>query len=270
MNGPIRLNFDPNDSGAAGTLKAKNGLPQTFTQNTRVNVICSSVYCHSDGYANGAAYGYKTTPNWYGGSYAGDKCAGCHTNSPTGSDAHSAHVVGIHYADIYKGPGSDATGGGFAAAGNTNTSSHGYSATSTTINCNVCHANTVTMSGNDKNTVCAVCHTGANLKGTMMIAPISTAHINGMPDVAFNPIQVLSKAQIRDDITTVSELGNNWTRTSGYKAAGSVDKAVTALNSGVMFNSSSKTCSNIACHNGNSVRWTDSISCESCHTALPQ
>jgi predicted CxxxxCH...CXXCH cytochrome family protein len=127
------------------------------------------------------------------------------------------------------------------------------------------------MSANDKNTVCVTCHTGSNLKGTMTIAPASTTHVNGTVDVAFAAIQVKSKAQLGNDITTVPELNNNWTRNGGYKASGSFDSAKNALNTSIMYVSGTKTCNNVACHNGMTVTWTaTNISCNACHTALPQ
>jgi predicted CxxxxCH...CXXCH cytochrome family protein len=265
MNGVVNLNFGPADAGAGGTLKAKNNATQTYSQNSRTSVTCSSVYCHSDGYFDGTRYGYKTSPEWYGGAYAGDKCAGCHANSPTSSAAHAAHVVGIHYKTIYTG----ATG--LATAGNTDTSSHGYTdgngneLTSTTINCNVCHYSTVTMPANDNNTVCSTCHSGSNLKGAMAVASVSSSHVNGAVDVAFAPVQVRSKAQLRDNITTVAELNNSWTRTNGYKTANSTD-----VSNGTPTYSSGS-CSSVACHNGNTVAWTSgSLSCNACHTALPR
>ena len=261
MNGSINLNFDPNDTGAANTLKAKNGTTQLYSQSTGTSVTCSSVYCHSDGYLNGSSYGYGTTPNWYGGTYAGDKCAGCHGNSPKGSAAHAKHVVGNHYNKINSGSG------GLATAGNTDTSSHGNPNTSTTLNCNICHYNTVTMSGNDNNTVCATCHTGLILKGAMTIAAASASHINGVVDVAFAPVQVKTKAQLRD--LSITELTLNWQRNNGYKAPGSYDSAKSALSTSIMYNSGSKTCSSIACHNGFTVQWNSTISCDSCHSALP-
>ncbi|MBI5099392.1 MAG: CxxxxCH/CxxCH domain-containing protein, partial [Nitrospirae bacterium] len=83
-------------------------------------------------------------------------------------------------------------------------------------------------------------------------------------------VNVKSKAQVRDDITTVTDLNENWSRTVGYKAAGAYDNANNALNSGTMFNSATKTCSTVACHNGNSVKWGVAISCNNCHTGMPK
>ncbi len=262
MNGVVNLNFDPNDAGAAGTLKAKNNTTQQYTQNTKVSVTCSSVYCHSNGYLNGTLYGYVTTPEWYGGSFSGDKCASCHGNSPTGSAAHAAHAVGIHYNNIFTGTT------GTASAGNTDTSSHGYvdingtELTSTTINCNICHNSTVTMAANDSNALCAACHTGSNLKGIMAIAAGSTTHVNGQVDVVFTSTAIRSKAQVRDSIASVAELNDNWTRMNGYKGAGSYDAAKTTPSY------SAGNCT-VACHNSKPVSWSSTVTCNSCHADLP-
>ena len=81
-----------------------------------------------------------------------------------------------------------------------------------------------------------------------------------------------SKAQLRDDITTVTELNSSWTRTAGNYKAGATpyDSAKNALNTGTMWNGASKTCSNIACHNGNAVTWSATVTCDSCHTQVPK
>jgi predicted CxxxxCH...CXXCH cytochrome family protein len=223
INGITNLNFDPNEVGLpGGTLKGLNGSPPVFFQNTGVSVTCSSVYCHSTGYDDGSGFDYQTSPDWFGGEFIGDKCANCHGNSPNsggkpGSLSHynpdsygmgivGGHFVGIHYDNVYTG----ATG--LIQDANSNNNAHGSAATSTTISCQVCHNGTVTTMANDQNTVCATCHgVGAiGLQGDMIIAAASTVHINGQPDVVFMPGNVRSKAQIRDDITTVTELNDNW------------------------------------------------------------
>lgn len=276
-NGTRNLNFAPNDAGAAGTLKAKNGIAVNYSQNAGTSVICSSVYCHSNGYDDGTGYVYQTSPDWYGGNFSGDKCANCHGNSPNsggkpGSLSHynpnamgmgvvGGHFVGIHYKNVFTGTT------GVTKDASLRQNAHGTAATSTTINCQTCHNSTVSMAGNDLNTVCASCHTAPS-KGTMSIDALATTHINGTPDVAFEPLVVKSKAQVRDDISGVAELSSNWTRTT-YKLAGSADTAVSALNTGLDYAAGTKTCT-VACHNGNSVTWSAvNITCNSCHTSLP-
>lgn len=275
MNGIKNLNFDPYDAAASGTVKAKNGTPQTYTQ-TAGSVICASVYCHSNGYDDGTGYVYQTTPNWYGGAFSADKCANCHGNSPNsggkaGSLSHynpnymglgvlGGHFVGVHYKNVFTGTT------GLVKDGSNRQNAHGTDSTMSTIGCRTCHNSTVTTSGNDLNTVCSACHTSPS-KGTMSIDASSTMHINGMPDVAFSVDTIYSKAQIRDNITNVAELNNSWTRNNGYKSdASSSDGSKT----GGSYNSGSKTCSSVACHNGNSVTWgATNITCNSCHTSLP-
>jgi hypothetical protein len=158
-------------------------------------------------------------------------------------------------------------------AGSANTDAHGNATYSTTINCSTCHNNTVTVSYNDQSTSCntAACHDAApRLMGDMAIAGASNVHVDGNVDVALDAIAVKSKAQIRDDITTVTELNDNWTRDAvGYKAAGAFDGAKAALNTATMYDGTTRTCSTIACHNGFDINWgAKGISCDSCHTDL--
>ena len=97
----------------------------------------------------------------------------------------------------------------------------------------------------------------------------SAYHVNGTADIALDSVIVKSKAQLRDDITTVTELNENWTRDAvGYKAAGANDAANNALSTATMYDSTSNTCTT-ACHNSNSATWSDTgVSCTYCHTDL--
>jgi len=280
MNGVRNLNFDPNDAAAAGTVKAKNGYP-TYTHNPGVSVTCSSVYCHSTGYDDGTGYVYQTTPDWYATDpwASVDKCAQCHGNSPNngkpGSLSHynpdamgmgvvGGHFVGIHYNNVFnKAAGGLLSKGGAVGSG----AAHGDPGTSTTINCNTCHQSTVTTNANDQNAICGECHTN---KGSMVIAAAAMTHINGMPDVSFDPSVVNSKAQIRDNITFVPELDDYWTRTDGYKQSATSKDASAVLNTTAAYIPGTKTCNTVACHNGNSVQWgATNVTCNSCHTSLP-
>ncbi len=225
---------------------------------------CSTSDCHSDGKAS---LTYKTSPAW-GGSFTGDRCSGCHSNSPD-SAAHGAHVVGIHYNDVYNN-----TSGKIATAAAVGTNAgHGNPAYSTTISCNICHYDTVTVSYNDKGSACstASCHgTGGTAKGSLTTANLDKSkHVNRVRDIRFADVTIASKAQLRDDITSVAELDNSWDRNNGYKAgASSHDSSVASLNSASYVGGS---CSSVACHNGNQVAWTaGAISCDKCHTALPK
>jgi predicted CxxxxCH...CXXCH cytochrome family protein len=108
----------------------------------------------------------------------------------------------------------------------------------------------------------------------MVIAALTTTHLNGTADVALNAISVKSKAQLRDDITTVAEINESWDRTAsgaGYKAAGAYDQARSALSTATMYNSTNNTCSAVACHNGNTAVWGDSgMSCNYCHSYVTE
>ena len=239
-------------------------------------MTCSSVYCHSTGYDDGTGYAYQTTPDWYGGSFTGDKCSNCHGNSPNsggkpGSLSHydtnamglgvtGGHFVGIHYKNVFTGTT------GLTKDASNRQNAHGNPLTSTTISCSTCHNATVSSSANDLNPICAACHSGGTLKGTMSIAVTGTTHINGQVDVVFDPSIVNSKAQLRDNITGVTELNNSWTRNNGYKAASSYDGSKTTAS----YNAGTKTCSSVACHNGNTAQWgATNVTCNSCHTSLP-
>jgi predicted CxxxxCH...CXXCH cytochrome family protein len=254
-NGTVVVSLLASDGGA---LKSRNSTTASYNSAAKT---CSGVYCHSNGTA--ASIATATTPSW-GQTFAamgGDPCAKCHANSPTGTPAHAAHVVGIHYDNVYSGTT------GLATAGTGSANAHGNATTSTTINCNTCHYNTVQKARNKNNTLCATCHSADAASTTLARADLDKRHhvMSGTPEVSFAASSFLSKAQLRDNITTVAELNNSWTRTNGYKAATSTDASrnLPTYNAG--------TCSTVDCHNGNSVSWTaTNISCKSCHTGLPQ
>jgi predicted CxxxxCH...CXXCH cytochrome family protein len=290
-NGSVDVTLNKANSGAGGAvgmLRSKNsattdGLaasngPSGIYGTTRVSVRCSAAYCHSNGYD--ANLKYMVTPDWYGGAYTGDKCAMCHGNSPNandpvnqpGSPAHysktflgftnvsGGHLRGIHSSKIFTGSI------GLAAPGNTPTGSHGNSVTSSTINCSMCHYKTITTSANDKNKSCVSCHATLPKNPSELIAD-KRFHVSGVVDVAFNVIRVRSKAQLRQ----VSYDDTVWSRSAGYKVAGSYDVAFKTFTTATQWNGSTKTCSNIACHNGKTVKWGDTggiVTCISCHSTL--
>lgn len=291
IDGHIDLSLSRNDVNAGG-LKTKNGATNGsglnsagsgLTGTTGASVRCASVYCHSNGYA--ANLVYAATPDWYGGSFAGDRCAACHGNSPNstiaGSSSHynnrflgytgvvGGHQIGIHAMNIYSSPGKRAT------AGTTGSSSHGNAATATTISCNICHYETVTTARNDDNAVCKTCHYDGNavgaLSGNRAAIADRSKHVNGLVDVAFKPVAVISKAQMRPASFAIATYSSVWKRNSGYKVSGANDSAKQALDTATMWDGGTKTCSNIACHNGQSVKWTDNngiTECVSCHSAM--
>ena len=290
MNGAVNVTLKKDEAGI-GVLRTKNSATAAgigvvnsgINGTTKTNVVCTAAYCHSNG--NSAALVYASTPNWYGGSFTGDKCANCHGNAPNntiaGSKSHynnkflgytstvGGHQIGIHAMKIYSSPG------GLAKAGTVGSSSHGNAGTSTTISCNICHYATVTTARNDSNAVCKTCHVSGNTVGAQFGNQIAIAnmskHVNGTVDIAFQPVNVLSKAQMRTASFNQSAYSSAWKRNVGYKKNGAYDSAKSALNTASMWDSSTKTCSNIACHNGQSVKWNDNngaTDCISCHTAL--
>lgn len=249
----------------AGTSHANGTLEISASIGYNGSKICATSDCHSDGKAS---LTYMPSPAW-GGSFTGDRCAACHGNWPTG-DAHSAHAVGIHYNDI--GTGSIGKIAATGAAGIN--AAHGNPLYSTTISCNICHASTVTASYNDSASTCSTagCHgAGGVSHGVLATANVNkTFHVNRARDVVFANMTFHSKAQIRNDITTVPSLDNNWSRTNGYKTgASSHDKSKLSLSaSGAEFAGGS--CSAVACHNGIIVSWTaGSMTCDKCHTSVP-
>jgi predicted CxxxxCH...CXXCH cytochrome family protein len=232
-------------------------------------VTCSNIYCHSDAAATPT---YKLTPNWYGGTVTGN-CTDCHGNSPT-TNAHSLHAVGIHYDTLYDDDGNGLMTAA-AAPGTDAGAAHGNSATADTIGCQSCHNSTVTVEYNAGNTVCGTCHSDTNAPTTgnekAIISTTGSTHVNGQADVAFASLTGFkSKAQLRNDITTVASVNSSWTRTNNYKGVtGTSHDAGKALTPGVAAGS----CSSISCHNGIATpTWTSGSvgNCMSCHASLPQ
>jgi predicted CxxxxCH...CXXCH cytochrome family protein len=251
---------------AGGSLRLKNVAP-ALVGSPGTNVVkCQNVYCHSDGKG---AWPVTETMQWNQNYSAVDRCAQCHGNSPTGVGAHAAHVVGIHYDDIFNGTS------GKLIPGTTGSVSHGLSAQATTLNCDTCHNATVSYARNNRNTVCTTCHpTGTDTATTQSARVTSISkHVNGAVDVQFKAVQFISKAQLRPgsfDNYTGGVAG--WVRNGGnYKnGAAAFDKAKNDLTI-INWNNITKSCSNVVCHNmksGQSVLWTDSLTCDSCHSSL--
>ncbi len=230
---------------------------------------CTNNSCHQDGKGNDALI----TPTW-GTAFSGDSCAQCHGNSPL-TAAHEVHSVGIHatavdaadtnaFTDIYNGLVGLFKTGGTAPSGHGDTNS-------TTINCNLCHNDTVTMQRNLLGSECNNCHSGDTAGTDTMIVSDTAAHLDFDADieVVFENTNVKSKAQLRDDLSAVASLNSTWTRTDGYKAAStSHDVAQSSLTTTVW---DGTTCSNIACHNSQSADWAAPANdCMACHTSVPK
>ncbi len=262
-NGVVDVLLTP--AAAGGTLKSKNSATASRTVVTAgSNVTCFGVYCHSNGQATPT---YATAPNWYGGPITGDKCAACHGNSPA-TGAHAAHVVGLHYANIFNGVFGKYSAGG--AVGKS--AGHGDPAQSTTLSCNICHNATISVGYNDKNTACLTCHNGsrAPLKGNAVITDRSM-HVNGKADLVFwSGGAVKGKAQLRPtSFAGYTAAGGSWSRTTYKVGAASVDTGKSVLAGGMY---SAGNCSNIACHNGRVANWTTDVGkgveCVICHSKL--
>lgn len=270
LDGRVTVSLIPSSD---GSLKSKNspsvvvsGVGNTgsgIAGTPGVSVTCSAAYCHSNGGAGGSLF-YTVSPDWYHPElYTGDRCAMCHGNSPA-TGAHQAHVVGVHYKQIF-----DGTGALLPAAGQPGTAAgHGDPNQSTTINCDLCHSASVTNNANDNHPACTSCHTGVGspAKGTPILD--KGMHLNGTVDIALKAVTLVSKAQVRP--SAFSSYSAIWTRNNGSYKTGvtSYDVGKLPLNAGI-FNSGDKSCSNIACHNGGTPKWNGgALSCVDCHSAL--
>ncbi|HEY6872933.1 MAG TPA: CxxxxCH/CxxCH domain-containing protein, partial [Geobacteraceae bacterium] len=257
------LDIELNASSGAGSLKMKNYSAALIgTVRTGGNVQCAGVYCHSDGRG-----GKNTTPLW-NQTFAGlgvDRCAQCHGNSPT-SGAHAAHVVGIHYKDVFNGYSSKVP----QTANTTVASSHGDPNQSTTLNCNVCHADTVTYARNSQNTACVSCHNGDGATGLAQIGNLAK-HVNGTVDIALTNVTLTkSKAQLRPvNFADYTAAGGFWSRNGGnFKNGAAAFDSAKTLSGAPSYDKPSTTCSNINCHMGNPVNWKNKLECSDCHKVL--
>lgn len=241
-DGSLRSKNDPSVvvSGIGNTGSGISGISGS-------SVVCSAAYCHSNGAAAGSL-SYVASPDWYNAAaYSGDRCAMCHGNAPA-TGAHGKHAVGIHVGQVSDGSGNLILG-------------HGDAAHATVVNCDLCHSLTVGNSFNDKGSACAPCHTG-DPKGTPTLD--KTAHLNGSVEVAFKDVKVVTRAQISP--AGFSKYSGVWARTSYKVDASSYDTAKLSLNQAAF--AGDKSCSNVACHNGGTPKWSDRLSCVSCHAAL--
>lgn len=266
MNNSVDVDLTASASG--GHLKAQNGS-WSYTA-----FQCNNVYCHSNGYKPGASFTFAQTPVW-GGNFTGDRCAACHGNSPNstivGSAAHTAHVVGIHYDDIFNGVSKKLPFSGGSAVN----AAHGRNNRSTTINCNICHAATMTTSANDGNTVCGGCHNveTAPLKNPANLISDTSKHVNGTVDVVFISQKIATKAQVANTaFAAYTANASGWSRNSNsmnFKTyTSSYDYTKLTLSAAASPYTTAAGCLNIACHASIPVKWTDTVTCTSCHTRL--
>jgi predicted CxxxxCH...CXXCH cytochrome family protein len=269
------------NSAATGTKRSNpSNAGRTGSGNS---TVCLNVYCHSSG-QNAEVRTYTNTPQW-GGTFAGNRCAGCHGDPPgygnggagsssanshygtrwtTSGPVESGHLVGLHFDNIRRDPPDEynpfiAQGGGPSSG-----AAHGDSETSTTISCNSCHSATVSvasqMSAPGSAFDCMRCHTNP----AAGIIADKSRHVNGVRDVVFMTGTFKSKAQIKltNFTSVIAPLG--WTRNNGFKAANSFDSVPFSGS----YNSELKSCTT-ACHLNQPVRWGDeSNGCFSCHADL--
>jgi predicted CxxxxCH...CXXCH cytochrome family protein len=222
---------------------------------------CSTASCHGFMEHDGVTYNTVITPAWDGPGFTGDRCSGCHGNSPI-SAGHDEHQIGFHYDAVYSGfkdflPVEDTDpkpiglvnsaildpydtlrghGGLLESDGSPN---------STTMSCYVCHNDTVTQKANalattqdgpggGSHTGCSDCHSDTgnpDVGDAALVIADKSKHVNGVRDVVFMREKVRSKAQVRDELLDVPELSINWERQNGYKApdGSSYDEAPTTL-----------------------------------------
>ena len=279
LNGTLDIDLARNVAGV-GSIRFKNASTATYNGDR----TCSNIYCHSTGSRLTSEVAYSKTPAWnqtFAG-VGGDRCAKCHGNMPD-TGAHEPHKVGIHFDNVYD----QVNGGKVPQRGPGGNSSHGDPAQETIISCYICHNNTITVIENDKayslystaqikvSNGCNSCHgVTAPLKGDAKINNLSF-HVNGRADVAFAPIKVKSKAQIRP--ASFHFYSGVWQRNAykNYSSRG-FDIAKRALDTATMWTPGApeeSSCSNIACHNGNFVKWDkknwdNKNKCAFCHTML--
>jgi predicted CxxxxCH...CXXCH cytochrome family protein len=256
-----------NDEVGGGTMKSKTPSGATYTGTfslTGSNVRCANVYCHSNG-----KNGFGNTSTWRYAYKPADRCTMCHGNAPS-TGAHAQHAVGIHYDDI-----SRLSFGKFSAAGiTTKSAGHGDPLQSTTISCNTCHYGTTTFARNKYNSACSTstCHGNNNGSNTDALgAARITAlnkHVNGTVEFLFYTSALRTKAQVRT-ASFPSYTAAGWTRSTYKVGVTSTDTSKKKLNSATY---SGGNCSNVACHNGNTINWTTTVpanqKCVNCHDRL--
>jgi predicted CxxxxCH...CXXCH cytochrome family protein len=283
-NGTVDIDVSSNKAGRSylGSLNTLvTNAAAGYTRTSSTQFTCDLVYCHSNGKSLAQVSGdYRQSPNWYGGSYTGNKCGMCHDNPPQyagqshyvadsslGSNGRpfaweSAHLVGIHFKNTTKGNKQN----GFLGYSSSGSMAHGNQAVATTISCNLCHSGVVSntqidtyaMNGTSSKFRCGSCHTAATRTPLQPGQIVNTSmHINGAKDVLFAPVTVKTKAQLSN---VANALG--WNRHGNYKTADSYDSFDLSVSS---WDPQSKTCLT-ACHvNQPGITWGAGLQCSSCH-----
>jgi predicted CxxxxCH...CXXCH cytochrome family protein len=285
LDGGIDVDLNRVNVAGVGRLRFLNASSASYTGGA-----CANLYCHSNASRIAGESNVRTNTSlaWTTtfAAAGGDRCAYCHGNQPT-TGAHAAHSVGVHtfndgrhvvQGGMIEGNIFNGKVGKVGISSRKNTA-HGNAANSTTLSCNICHSTVVATAFNDMNDRCKLCHFSGNTRGALFGRPAAINslqyHVNGSRDVAFAPVKVKSKAQVRPE--SFKYYSGVWQRTS-YKNMStlSFDTAKLALNTATMWNYSSpmySNCSNIACHNGKKVNWNlanfnDPNKCMDCHNQL--
>jgi predicted CxxxxCH...CXXCH cytochrome family protein len=289
------LQVELNDGFApAGTLKARASASAAFDPATGT---CSGVYCHSNGQENP---GFLVTPAWTSQTKLG--CDACHDNPPRyasggagAMDANTHVVLGDdgwesgHFLGI-PGPWHGSKHGGTWGAGDD----------SAPITCQSCHYDTTDPSntgpsgfyyldtsgayrlpGGDASRLtttwyaqlrCSGCHAsgGASPAGSGKVRPLR--HVNGSRDVVFDARSTLPDIEWLPqglDRPSLPYWATNWNATAPADAIW--NGRTVSFSLGVAgYDRPSKTCSNVACHMGQTqVQWGVTpvgwATCDSCH-----
>ncbi|GAM09958.1 geobacter CxxxxCH...CXXCH motif protein [Geobacter sp. OR-1] len=283
-NGTVDIDVSSTKAGRsylAGLNTMVTTSAEGYTRTSPTQFTCDLVYCHSSGKSLAQVAGdYRQSPNWYGGSYSGNKCGMCHDNPPQyagqshyvansqlgdngrGVAWESGHMIGIHFKNTSKGNKQN----GFLGYSSSGNMAHGNSAFATTITCNLCHSGVVSstqidtyaMSGTTSKFKCAGCHSSGSRTPLQPGSIVDTSlHINGAKNIAFAPVAVRTKAQLSN---VANALG--WGRQGSYKTADSYDSFDLSVST---WDPQTKTCLT-ACHvNQPGITWGAGLQCSSCH-----
>ena len=187
------LDVDLSPAGApASSLKAKNAPTASYAGGA-----CSGVYCHSSGQQTPT---YVASPPW-SGTFAGPRCAGCHTNPPAypsggaGTATANSHLVladdGYELGHFGGMPGPWHTSYHGApelrrSRARRATTSRSIQATSALAASTISTPRAV-RPGRDLNYCCDKCHTGVAGAPAVKAASATATHVNGVREVDFDP-----------------------------------------------------------------------------------
>ncbi len=226
-----------------GELAMENGKTPLWN---RATATCSDVYCH-----------LNSTPVWTENNSAYSTCQGCHTGFDT-SDAHPAHVTDQNYDCSVCHDGYSLTAKTVVISSHIDgekdialNETYGGTFTSGTCSDTYCHGVAVPDWAVVDGTwsACGTCHA---------LPPASGAHATHVTDEEI-------------DCGTCH---------SGYSTTTATVFASTHINLtvevdfptdiGGTYDDPSSTCSNVYCHSGSTVSWTDAdLTCGSCHAIPP-